>query len=135
MASNPTLFTITVPVTKKIMDRAIEVSTYELEDYAPEHFRAAGISAKKIRSALANDDGFRSELTKQMVETARQAIWDAFDYSDISVDGCATIKNAIKLLDRAAEADAAKQDRAAEAQRIKAAAALLSKAGFKVVKA
>lgn len=135
MPRNPTLFTITVPVTKKIMDRAIEASTYELDDYGPEHFRAAGINLKKIRRELANDDKFREELSRQMVSTTKQAIMDAFDYSDISVSDHATIQGTIKLLDRAVKAEEAELERDREAQRVKAATELLTAQGYRVVKA
>lgn len=133
MPRNPTLFTITVPITKKMMDRAIEASTYDLDDYSPEHFRAAGLNLNKIRRELANDDKFRVELGRQMVDTARQAILDAFDYSDISVNGHATIQGAVKKLDRAVDAERKQLEQDREAQRVKDATELLRSKGFKVV--
>lgn len=135
MPRNPTLFTITVPVTKKMMDRAIEASTYELDDYAPEHYKAAGINLRKIRSGLANDDRFRTELGLQMINTSKQAIMDAFDYSDISVSEHPAIKDALKRLDRAVDAEEKQLEKDREAERIKNAAELLRARGFRVERA
>lgn len=134
MPRNPTLFTITVPVTKRMMDRAIEASTYELDDYGNQHFKAAGISLKKIRSELANDTKFRGMLTRQMIDVSKQAIMDAFDYSDISVADHPTVGAAIKRLDAAVRAEEVREEKEREALRIKNATELLKKAGFQVVR-
>ena len=134
MPRNPTLFTITVPITKKMMDGAIGASTYELEDYDAKHYKAAGLSVKKLRAELANDERFRKELTRQMIGTSKQAIMDAFDYSDISVSEHPTIKAAIKQLDQAVEAEEKQTQRDREAERIKDATKLLTSAGFRVVR-
>jgi len=135
MPRNPTLFTITVPVTKRMMDRAVEASTYELDDYGPNHFKTAGVSVKKLRGDLANDAKFRGELTRQMIDVSKQAIMDAFDYSDISVADHPTIEAAIKRLDAAVRAEEEREEREREAQRIKNATELLKKAGYRVVRA
>ena len=134
MPRNPTLFTIEIPITKKIMDGAIDASTYELEGYDAEHYKAAGLSVKKLRAELANDERFRKELTRQMIGTSKQAILDAFDYSDISVSEHPTIKAAIKQLDSAVEAEEKQTQRDREAERIKDATKLLTSAGFRVVR-
>lgn len=135
MPRNPTLFTIEIPVTKKIMDRAVEASTYELEDYAPEHFKAAGLSARKLRSELATDERFRKELSRQMIDTARQSILDAFTYSDISVADHPILEAALKRLDRAVQIEEEQESKKREAERIKNATELLKAAGFRVERA
>lgn len=135
MPRNPTLFTIEVPITKKMMDRAIEASTYELDDYGPEHFKAAGVSVRKIRSGLATDERFRKELTRQMIDTSKQAILDAFVYSDISVADHPIIEEAVKRLDQAVQEEERQVQKDREAERIKDATELLKKAGYRVVRA
>jgi predicted phage-related endonuclease len=101
MPRNPTLFTVTVPVTKKMMDLVIEASTHELDLYKARHYRACGLNANHIRRELANDEEIRAELANQILITAKEAVTKAIENYNISVRLPDSVTEALNCLDDA----------------------------------
>lgn len=132
MPRNPTLFTVEIPITKKMMDLAIAANAYQLEDYDPQHYRAAGLNPNRIRRELANDEWFRAELGRQIQTTVRNELKD---YIIVIAGTPAVLKDAIKRLERAVKAEEEEEERGLMAQRIEEAAELLRKQGYRVAKA
>lgn len=136
MPRNPTLFTITIPVTKKMIDEAAEVSTVDLDiEYSDDHFRAAGLDLRKIRQELAHDEKFRAKVIRQLIVSSKEGIDAAFNDQRIGMPYHPTIKEAVKRLDAAVRAEDQRLENERQDERVKEATALLHARGYRVVKA
>lgn len=139
-------FVINVPVSKAVLDRAIEASLYDIDDFDAQHFKAAGFTKAELKQDLASNPVFIQRITRQMVNSALEGINNDIRHGEISHGEHPLITTAERALDKAyneavkrAEArhEAARkaENAKAAADRIKNAAKLLKEAGYQVVKA
>jgi hypothetical protein len=139
-------FVINVPVSKAMLDRAIEASLYDIDDFDAQHFKAAGFTKAKLKQDLAGNPVFIQRITRQMVKSALDSIENEIRHGDIGHGEHSLITTATLALEKA-DREAAARDEArweaarkaenakAAADRIKNAAKLLKEAGYQVVKA
>lgn len=134
MPRNPTMMTLTIPVTRTMMRDAAEASLYDLDDYEDDVLKAAGVSRKQLVADLISDPNFRAQITKQMVRAAQTGINGAFDYSDIGNSNHPLVTVAVKAADRAHNEREKTRAERERNERIKDATALLREAGYRVVR-
>lgn len=133
-SKSPTVMTITVPVTRRMMMQAAEVSLYELDDYDDEVLKAAGVSRKRLASDLISDPNFQAQVSRQMLRAAQEGIVGAFDYSDIGNSNHPLVTVAVKAAARAHNEREKTRAERERNERIKDATALLREAGYRVVR-
>ena len=133
-SKSPTVMTITVPVTRRMMMQAAEVSLYDLDDYDDEVLKEAGVSRKRLSAELIADPNFQAQVSKQMLRAAQEGIVGAFDYSNIGNSNHPLVTVAIKAADRAHKEREKTRTERERNERIKDATALLREAGYRVVR-
>ena len=133
-SKSPTVMTITVPVTRRMMMQAAEVSLYDLDDYDDEVLKEAGVSRKRLSAELIADPNFQAQVSKQMLRAAQEGIVGAFDYSNIGNSNHPLVTVAIKAADRAHKEREKTRTERERNERIKDATALLQEAGYRVVR-
>ena len=133
-SKSPTVMTITVPVTRRMMMQAAEVSLYDLDDYDDEVLKEAGVSRKRLSAELIADPNFQTQVSKQMLRAAQEGIVGAFDYSNIGNSNHPLVTVAIKAADRAHKEREKTRTERERNERIKDATALLQEAGYRVVR-
>jgi hypothetical protein len=133
-SKSPTVMTITVPVTRRMMMQAAEVSLYDLDDYDDEVLKKAGVSRKRLSAELIADPNFQAQVSKQMLRAAQEGIVGAFDYSNIGNSNHPLVTVAIKAADRAHKEREKTRTERERNERIKDATALLREAGYRVVR-
>ena len=133
-SKSPTVMTITVPVTRRMMMQAAEVSLYDEDDYDDEVLKEAGVSRKRLSAELIADPNFQAQVSKQMLRAAQEGIVGAFDYSNIGNSNHPLVTIAIKAADRAHKEREKTRTERERNERIKDATALLQEAGYRVVR-
>lgn len=134
-SKSPTVTTITIPVTRRMMLKAAEASFYDLDDYEDDILKAAGVGRKRLAEELISDVNFQAQVSRQMLRAAQDGINGAFGYSEICNSNHPLVTVAVKAAEKAYNAREKIREERERDERIKDATELLKKAGYRVVRA
>lgn len=134
-SKSPTVTTITIPVTRRMMLKAAEASFYDLDDYEDDILKAAGVGRKRLAEELIADVNFQAQVSRQMLCAAQDGINGAFGYSEICNSNHPLITVAVKAAEKAYNVREKIREERERDERIKDATELLKKAGYRVVRA
>ena len=131
---NTALFSITIPVTCKMVDRAIERSIWDLDEYDRADLRAAGVNLTALRDELRADPAFLEQLSKQMIKSALQGVNCSLDEYDLGYNDHPLIRAAVKACEKAYTQREKSQAATHRLAAMRDAAQLLESAGYKISK-
>lgn len=132
--STTTAFTIEVPLTQKQLSKVAELSLIELEDFAPETLKAAGVSIKSLKSELMQDAAFRSAVSKEATKVLRDYLSYAVDEFMIMNENHPLAKSAYRACEKIADRVDAEQDKRREEHEIRLATQMLESKGFIIMR-
>ena len=127
-----TEFTIEVPLSQKQLSKVAELSLIELEDFAPETLKAAGVSIKSLKSELMRDGAFRSAIAKEATKVLRDYLAYAVEEFMIMNENHPLLKSAYRACEKIADQVDAEQEKRIEAHRIQEAIQFLKSKGLDV---
>lgn len=133
---SPTLFTIGIPITRRMMEQAANDSFADLDGHTRAIVRKAGVNRKHLTEALINDELFRTNVGKKLIEAAEFGIQSALDYGNFAcIADCEhpLIRAAVRALDEAEEICSKDAEARERANRIRDAKILLVEAGYEVI--
>ncbi len=131
--SKPATFYISVPVSAKQMDKIAELSLIELEDYAPETLKAAGLKVKELKAQLLADEAFRTSISKQATKELSDYLDTAIDDFKVMHETNPIVKKAVKAAEKVADTVDAEQEKRQEQYEIRQAMQFLRNKGFEIV--